>query len=108
MSRKPLTATPPARQTDDARMPHGIFSQDGAQSRLGDLAQGRFRLPTVRKPVPFRTLVARYREHAEAHHRGYRASRYTLNQLEAEFSTMALADLSAFASRGGSSPAARW
>ena len=58
------------------------------QSRLGDIAQGKFRLPTVRKPVLFRTLVARYREHAEAHHRGYRASRYTLNQLEAEFGTM--------------------
>jgi integrase len=66
------------------------------QSRLGDIAQGKFRLPTVRKPVLFRTLVARYREHAEAHHRGYRASRYTLNQLEAEFGTMPLADLSAF------------
>jgi integrase len=66
------------------------------QSRLGDIAQGKFRLPAVRKPVVFRTLVARYREHAEAHHRGYRASWYTLNQLEAEFGTMALADLSAF------------
>ena len=47
------------------------------QSRLGDVAQGKFRLPTVRKPVPVRVLVARYCEHAEAHQRGYRKTRYT-------------------------------
>src|SRR5262245_55121358 len=78
------------------------------QSRLGDLAQGKFRLPMARRPVPFRTLVARYREHAAAHHRGYGKSRYTLNQLEAEFGDLPVADLSPFASISGSSLGARW
>jgi site-specific recombinase XerC len=41
-------------------------------------------------------LVARYREHAAAHHRCYAKSRYTLGQLEAEFGDIPLADLSAF------------
>jgi integrase len=66
------------------------------QSRLGDIAQGKFRLPKVRKPVLVRVLVARYREHAEAHQRGYRKTSYTLGQLEAEFGAIALVDLSAF------------
>jgi integrase len=72
------------------------LAKTALQSRLGDIAQGKFRLPTVRKPVLVRTLVARYREHARAHHRGYAKTRYTLDQLDAEFGAIALADLSAF------------
>jgi integrase len=71
-------------------------AKDALRSRLGDIAQGKFRLPEVRRPVPFRDLVARYWEHAEAHQRAYRSARYTLNQLEAEFGTLALTELSAF------------
>ena len=66
------------------------------QSRLGDLAQGKFHLPAVRRPVLFGALVARYRAHAEAHHRAWRSTRYTLGQLEAEFGSIPLTELSAF------------
>jgi integrase len=66
------------------------------QSRLGDIVQGKFRLPSVRRPVLVRALITRYREHAEAHQRGWQKTKYTLNQLEADLGHIALADLSPF------------
>ena len=72
------------------------MAKEALKARLGDIARGKYRLPEVRTPVPFRTLVARYRELAEANHRGYTRTRYTLGQLEREFGATPLAALSAF------------
>jgi integrase len=72
------------------------MAKDALKARLGDIARGKFRLPEVRKPSPFRTLVVRYREVAEANHRGYSRTRYTLGQLEHEFGATPLAALSSF------------
>ncbi len=72
------------------------MAKDALKARLGDIARGKFRLPEARKPVSFRTLVARYREVAEANHRGYSRTKYTLTQLEREFGGIPLAALLSF------------
>ena len=63
----------------------GTTAKEALKARLGDIARGKFRLPEARKPIPFRTLVSQYREVAEANHRDYSRTRYTLGQLEREF-----------------------
>ncbi len=71
-------------------------AKEALKARLGEIAQKRFRLPEARRPTTFRTLVAEYRAVAEAQHRGYGKTKYTLTQLEAEFGTMLLVSLTSF------------
>src|SRR5262245_40725229 len=66
------------------------LATDALKARLGDIARGRFRLPKARGPVLVREVIARYRTYAEAHHRGYRSTRYFLAQLDAAFGTLRL------------------
>jgi len=71
-------------------------AKEALQARLGEIVQGKFRLLEARRSVAFRILVGRYREVAEANHRGYEKTKYTLSQLEREFGATALATLASF------------
>ena len=80
------------READGVTRTH---AKDALKARLGDLVRGRFRLPEARRPLPFRVLIKRYREKAEAK-RSYARERYTLEALEREFGALALTELSSF------------
>ena len=56
-------------------------ARDALKVRLGDIARGRFSLPTARRSVSFRVLVARYSELAAGTKRAFSRERYVLNSL---------------------------
>jgi integrase len=72
------------------------LAKQALQTRLADIARGIFKLPQARKPLPFRDLAARYREYAAATKRSWPKERYTLTQLEHEFGSTPIAELTAW------------
>ena len=57
------------------------MARQSLNSRLGDIAQGKFNLEKARKPIPFRKLAERYAEYAEANKRAWKAEKHTLEML---------------------------
>jgi len=65
-------------------------------SRLGDIAQGVFKLPKEEKPVPFSSLVDRYEEYAKANWRAFQNSSYILKEFRAYFKETPLSKLTSW------------
>jgi len=65
-------------------------------SRLGDIAQGIFKLPKEEKPVPFSILVDRYEEYAKANWRAFQNSSYILKEFRAHFKETPLSKLTSW------------
>ena len=82
------------RECDGIARQHAINAR---KSRMGDIVQGRFRLPEVRKSVPFRDLITRYHEYAATSKRSYSKERYTLEALARTFGRIPLAKLTPWA-----------
>jgi integrase len=69
------------------------LAKQALKARMGDMVRGQFNLEKVRKPVPFSTLVARYREYAGTYKKGWDNERYIMGLLAQEFGDTPLAHI---------------